>query len=174
MPSNNSTLNMFQRNLNEDTDLKSSYVNAENSDSEDSEDSECSETVESTNACKIIFPKSNRSKNKKLDTSQELLSQLIKQHQVSSNTQKKMYKLQSELDKEEITSRYIKLDLNNTQIKLEEYKEQLETSKQQLTNSKIENWTLRSVIFLYIIFKIYCLLYNFMEMFPYKNNTFEL
>ena len=170
MESKNNTLNMFQRNLNQDNELKSSYINAENSDSEDSE----SEIEESTNACKIVFPNSNRSKNKKLDTSQELLSQLIKQHQVSSNTQKKMYKLQSELDKEEITSRYIKLDLNNTQIKLEEYKEQLETSKQQLTNSKIENWTLRSVIFLYIIFKIYCLLYNFMEMFPYKNNTFEL
>ena len=169
MQSNNSTLHMFQKNLNEDTELKSSYINAENSES-DSDYSD--DNNDPKNECKIIFP--NRSKNKNIDTSQELLSQLIKQHQVISNTQKKMYKLKSELDKEEITSRYIKLDLNNTQIKLEESKVQLETSKQQLTNSKIENWTLRSVMLLYFMLKIYFFLYNFMELFSFKNNTFEL
>ena len=169
MQSNNSTLHMFQKNLNEDTELKSSYINAENSES-DSEYSD--DTNEPTNACKIVFP--NRSKSKNIHTSQELLSQLIKQHQVISNIQKKMYKLKSELDKEEITSRYIKLDLNNTQIKFEESKEQLETSKQHLTKTKIENWVLRSVILLFFMLKIYCFLYNFMEMFSSKNNTFEL
>ena len=67
MATTTSNVNMFQKVLNED-------------------DSESDDT------CKIVTP---RSKKKNHDTSQELLFQLIRQNQILSKTQKKMYELQA-------------------------------------------------------------------------------
>jgi len=61
-------LNIFQKQLDEDEETKSSFVTASNDRSES--DSE-------TEGCKIVFPKHKRKRN---DTSQELLYQLLRQN----------------------------------------------------------------------------------------------
>ena len=136
MTTTTSNVNMFQKVLNEDdgmkSGMKSSYVNAENESDSESDDT-----------CKIVIP---RSKKKNHDTSQELLFQLIRQNQILSKTQKK-------LDKEEVTARYIKLDLNNTQVNLDETKDKFKVCKKELKHARIENWIVRGLVLLY--FQIY-------------------
>ena len=136
MTTTTSNVNMFQKVLNEDdgmkSGMKSSYVNAENESDSESDDT-----------CKIVIP---RSKKKNHDTSQELLFQLIRQNQILSKTQKK-------LDKEEVTARYIKLDLNNTQVNLDETKDKFKVCKKELKHTRIENWIVRGLVLLY--FQIY-------------------
>jgi hypothetical protein len=144
MDKTTSNVNMFQKVLDNDCEVRSEYVNAENQSEDDSEESE---------ACKIIIP--TRPKKKYTDTSQELLFQLLKQNQMLSNAQKKMYKLQAELDKEEIITRYIKLDLNNSQVKLEETHVNLKVYKKKFSDARIENWIVRCLVVLYIIFLIF-------------------
>lgn len=146
MATTSSNVNMFQKVLDKDSEMKSSYVQTENdSDSDSDED-----------ACKIMLP--TRSKKKHTDTSQELLFQLIRQNQELSKTQKNLYKLQAEIDKEEVTNRYIKLDLNNTQVSLVEANEKIKTCKKELKSVYIENYMLRGFVILYITFRIYCFL----------------
>jgi hypothetical protein len=143
MDKTTSDLNMFKKVLDNNYDVKYDYVNADN----ESEDSEAD-----SEACKIIIP--SRPKKKYTDTSQELLFQLLKQNQILSNTQKKMYKLQGELDKEEIITRYIKLDLNNSQVKLEETNDELKIYKNKFSQCRIEILIVRCLVFMYIIFRI--------------------
>ena len=145
------TLHIFQKNINEDSEVKNAFIKAENVNSDS--DSE----YDSDNKCKIIIPKS---KNKNKDTSQELLAQLMNQNQVLAKMQKKFYKLKTEMDREEITSRYIKLDLNNVQVKLDENKEKLNIVKKQLKNSRIENLSFRVIVISYIVFHIYFFFYK--------------
>jgi hypothetical protein len=142
MATTTNNVNMFQKVLDDNSEMKSSYVHTENDSDSESDD-----------ACKIIIP--SRPKKKNTDTSQELLFQLIRQNHVLSKTQKKMYQLQSELDKEEITTRYIKLDMNNIQVELNETKNEFKVCKKDLKDSLIENWTVRGLVLLYIIFRIY-------------------
>ena len=146
MATTTSNVNMFQKVLDEDQEIRSSYVQAENDSDSDSEEE----------SCKIIIP--SRPKNKNTDTSQELLFQLIRQNQVLSKTQKKMYQLQAELDKEEVTARYIKLDLNNTQVKLEETNDKFKIYKKELKIAQIEIWIVRGLAILYFFFQIYSFL----------------
>jgi hypothetical protein len=155
MASTTSNVNMFQKVLDEDTEIRSSYLQAENDSDEDDE--------EEDDACKIIIP--SRPKNKHTDTSQELLFQLMRQNQVLSKTQKKMYQLKAELDKEEITSRYIKLDLNNAYVKLDETKDKFKICNKKLKNARIENWIVRGLILLYFLFQFYSFLYNQLSIF---------
>ena len=141
-------LHMYQKSLDDDSDLKSSFVHAGKESDSDSDSDE--------DACKIIIP--SRPKKRDTDTSQELLFQLIKQNQVLSRTQRKMYEIQSELDKEEISTRYIKLDLNNTQVKFDETKVKFKECKRQLSHARIENWVGRIVVLMYFIFQIYLMI----------------
>ena len=144
MTTTTSNVNMFQKVLNEDDGMKSSYVNAENE-----SDSETDDT------CKIVIP---RSKKKNHNTSQELLFQLIRQNQILSKTQKK-------LDKEEVTARYIKLDLNNKQVKLDETNDKFKVCKKELKHARIENWIVRSLVLLYFLFQIHSFLLTLSNLF---------
>ena len=145
METKNDTLHMFQKNLDDDTDMQSAYIKAENvSDSSDAE------------SCKIVLPK--RTKKKHVDTSQELLFQLLRQHKELSKTQKKMYELQSEIDREDVVTRYIKLDLNNTQVKLDETEDKFKVCKNELTIARTENWVTRVCIVMYIFYQFYSML----------------
>lgn len=132
-------LHIFQKNLNSDADLQSSYINADNS------DGECKNFSQTRK--RTIIP----------DTSRELLFQLITQHQVLAKTQKNMYRLQAELDKEEISSRYTKLDLNNATVKISETKEKLVKVRHNLYHARIENWVSRVILFIYVLFQVYSL-----------------
>lgn len=139
---------MFQKTLDNDKDMKNSFINAE-VDESDSED----------DTCEIIIPK--RKKKKGIDTSQELLFQLIKQHHILSKTQKKMYELQSEIDKEEVSTRYIKLELNNTQVNLEKNNVLMKECRTHLLYAKIENWSVRCIVVAYILHNIWMLISPF-------------
>lgn len=143
--SGDENLNMFQKKINEDNDIKSSYISSSalNFDSDSESD-----------AYKIVIPKNNRKKNTDT-TSQELLFQLLKQHKKLLKTQKRMYKLQSEFDKEEIKGRYVKLDLNNAQVSVEESKEKLKINSDLLFKSRVENCIWRVSFLLHIVIQIY-------------------
>lgn len=142
---------IFQKNLDDNQDMQSEYINADHkSDSDSDSDSEI---------CKIMFPKHKRKDN--TDTSQELLYQLMRQNEVLSKTQKKIYKLKSELGKEEITARYVKLDLNNAMVKVDEYKQKLDKTNKILHRSRVENWVWRILILLYVVFQLYSVIHGF-------------
>lgn len=106
-----SDLKDFQRSLNRNEEQKSHFVNKDNSDSESS-DSE-SETV------RLSFPKKTKTTNP-IDTM--IMEQLIKTQKSYLKAQKTIYKLQTEIDTEEVKTRYLKLDLNNAQVHNEELK----------------------------------------------------
>lgn len=112
----NSHLKKFQHSLNENTDEKNQFINSKiqsDSDIEIESDSESeSETVTLT-----IPPKKTKRENH-IDFL--LMEQLIKQQKAYLKAQKTIYKLQTEIDTEEVKTRYIKLDLNNAQVRIED------------------------------------------------------
>ena len=142
MDNKNKNVYMFQKNLDVDKDLQTSFISAE-AESE-------SET------CKIVLPR--RSRKRGTDTCQELLHQLIDQQAVLAKTQKKMYELRAEIDKEEVVTRYLKLDLNNSIVNLGETKENLCQTKTELFYARSENWAVRVGFTAYILFYIYSFL----------------
>lgn len=138
-------VNMFQKALDADKEMKTNFVNAEVEESEsDEEDGEIG----------VFIPQ--RKKKRTSDTSQELLFQLIHQNKVLSKTQKKMYELKAEFEKEEVSTRYIKLDLNNVQVKLDDTKEKLKVCRKHLLYAKIENWSVRCAFVAYVLY-MYCI-----------------
>lgn len=134
-------LNMFQKKLDKDNSIKHTFISKEVDSSESDSDS-----------VEIIMPKIKRKKNS--DTNNELLFQLLHQSQLLSKTQKKMYKLQCEIDKDEISTRYIKLDLNNAQVKIEDLKDRFSVCKKTLSNVKFENTVLRCILVAYISYSV--------------------
>jgi ribosomal protein L17 len=144
MEASNTNVNMFQKALDEDKDTQSSFICNEIKDDSDSDD----------DTCKIVFPKQKRSKYSDT-TSQELLHELIKQQQILSQTQKKMYKLQSTINSEEIVTRYIKLDLNNTQVILDETKIKLKKCKKELLDALFKEYSMALICFLYMLWQVY-------------------
>jgi septum formation topological specificity factor MinE len=149
MDAQQNDLNMFQKNLNNDVDLKRSFI---------ANDDICNSDEDEEDACKIIFP--TRSKRTNNDTSQELLFQLLKQTNSLSKTREKMYELQSEIDREEIITRYIKLDLNNAQVSFDEKKDELKLCNNKLKDALIENWVMRASGCAYIILHLYLYIFT--------------
>jgi hypothetical protein len=98
----------FQRSLNENAEEKNQFINAGNSDSDSESESE---TV------RLVLPKKTKREHP-IDAM--LMEQLIKQQKAYLKAQKTIYKLQTEIDTEEVKTRYIKLDLNNAQVRIEE------------------------------------------------------
>jgi hypothetical protein len=112
--------------------------------------SSSSSESEEEQTCKVVIPKKRR--HKKSNT-QEILTQLIIQHKEASNMQKKMYKLQSELDKEEITCRYVKLDLANSQARVGELR--LKIVELNKTISKIDSQSQKTFILICVLIVFY-------------------
>lgn len=148
-----SPLNKFQKNLKEDEELKESFVTNEFESSSDDDDDE------EQDRCKIVFPK----KKKNSDTSHDLLVELIRQQKILAKTQKKMYSLQSAIDSEEITNRYLKLDLNNAQVKFTETNDKLKKCRKELKNKMIQNYVFLGVSGLFTVYKIYMFFQSFWE-----------
>lgn len=141
MKASNDNLNMYQKNLDDDKEIQESFIKADVLDNESESESE--------SEYKIVLPK--RSK-KHSDTSQNLLHQLIYQNERLSKIQKRMYTIKAELDREEIINRYIKLDLNNSQINLKDMKYDFEVCNKELKYARIENWVSRISMLLYIVY----------------------
>ena len=143
------TLNDLQNNLNNDDEVKSSYINSKLSESEsDSSDSE-------SEKCKVIIPR----RKKHFNANQELLTQVFTLQQTVSKLHKKMYKIKGEIDSEEIKSRYTKLDLNNLQIKKESLLKDIKDLKLAYQQSNTENMLFRFFLCVYMLYRLYTIIF---------------
>ena len=97
-----STLKQLRRVLKDDDDVKQEYINARGPDGE--------ENISNSIECK--------SDNINL----EIFQQLLKCQLENLENQKTIYELRSEVDTEEVKSRYVKLDLNNMNVTCEDLK----------------------------------------------------
>ena len=153
MNAKTNNLHMFQKNLDKNKELKEFFVSAEKDEESEESDSSDSEGKE----MKIVLPKR---KKKNADTSQELLFQLINQHKTLSMAQKKLYKVKTQLESLEITSRYVKLDLNNAQVKLEEMTDDLKNCRESIVKSNNEKAVFRCIFLAWLIFQVYLITSN--------------
>lgn len=141
-----SELKKFQVNLDTDKDMKNMFVEKE------TEDVQSHSSSEEEDHIKIVAPRKTK-KGNPIDAM--LFEQTITQQKAYLKAQKTIYRLQSEIDTEEVKTRYLKLDLNNLQVKLDD--ELVKNKKLALV--EFENMALRVVIVLYIVLRV---LYRFM------------
>ena len=94
----------FQKKLAEDEDMKSGFLTDDNS------------------AQRTPRKQKPRQDKEKRSLQELLMEQLIEQYSKNSVLQKKICKLQTELDTSEVKSRYLKLDLNNAQVEASDLK----------------------------------------------------
>ncbi len=135
----------LQDQLNTNNGMKRDFIDGSVSDvSSDSE-----EDVQES--CRIMVPKHKKAR----DSSTMLLLELIKQQNLYIRSQKKVFKLQNEIDIEDVKTRYLRLDLNNAQVTAEETKEKVKKVSNTLFYARAENWTLRSCIILCLLLYIY-------------------
>lgn len=144
----------YQEELDQDQDMKSDYLNAEVSSSESSDD-EGSRSLDFN----VVLPKSSKSK-RRYDTEQQLFVQLMNTQKTLMKYQKKNYKLQSEIDKSEIENRYIKLDLNNAQVKINKYKEDIKDIKAVLKKTKRDKIVMMVIICLFVLYRVWGVIEN--------------
>lgn len=139
-----SDLKKFQSNLDGDKESKNMFVNKENIDSENDSNSEEEDEEEHI---KIVGPRKIK-KGSAIDTM--LFEQTIAQQKAYLKSQKMIYRLQSEIDTEEVKTRYLKLELNNLQVRLDD--EVLKNKK--MGDVQIENMVLRVFLVLYILWSL--------------------
>jgi hypothetical protein len=137
-----SELKKFQTNLDSDKEVKNMFVAKENIESEDESNSE-----EEDEHIKIIAPRKIK-KGSAIDTM--LFEQTIAQQKAYLKSQKTIYRLQSEIDTEEVKTRYLKLELNNLQVRLDD-----EVVKNKIMSGvQLENMALRGFLVLYILWSV--------------------
>jgi len=66
-----------------------------------------------------------------------------------------MYKLEATIDKEEIITRYIKLDLNNCQVELTDIKKKYKVCRNVLKFARFEMWAIISSSIMYVLVYMY-------------------
>lgn len=138
-----SDLKKFQSNLDSDKEAKNMFVNKENIDSENDSNSEEDEEEH----IKIVAPRKIK-KGSAIDTM--LFEQTIAQQKAYLKSQKMIYRLQSEIDTEEVKTRYLKLELNNLQVRLDD-----EVLKNKTMSAvQLENMVLRVFLVLYILWSL--------------------
>lgn len=107
-------LKKLQQSLQNDDEEKKHFTEAENySESDSDSDPENREEI-----IKVLPVKKT---SHKIDAI--LVEHLIQQQKAYLKAHKTIYKLRHEIDHEEIKSRYLKLDLNNAQVKIDELSE---------------------------------------------------
>jgi hypothetical protein len=120
--------------------------------SSDDEKFSSSSGSEKQSKYKVIFPKKEKKKN---NTSKGLLDTVLKQNKDISDLHKKIYKLKNCIEKDEIISRYIKLDLNNVTVQKDTLQLDIKEHKSNYMYSKIENYITRFIIILYIMYNVF-------------------
>ena len=83
-----------------------------------------------------------------------LLEQTISQQNLYLKAQKTISKLRTEIDIEEVKTRYLKLDMNNLQVKLDQEFEKNREMRNEIFNAKAENFIFRVFVVLYIMWRI--------------------
>lgn len=120
------SLKEFQHDLNKDKETKQNFVNASDEHDEDSESSD--ESSDEDSHIKIV----SRKAKKKYSFESDLMERLVSQQKAYVKAQKTIFKLRSENEIEEVKMRYLKLDLNNAQVLLDEEKELTKKLKKDL------------------------------------------
>jgi len=138
-------LKNFQNTLSTNNEMKQNFVESKQNDSSSEDDSDSGSDCDHI---KISSQFRNKNKNKNLENM--LLEQSIIQQNAFLKAQKTIYKLKSEIDSEEVKTRYLKLDLNSLQVEL---REEIDKNK-ILFRTQVENWTLRTIVVLYIIWNV--------------------
>jgi hypothetical protein len=137
-----SEIKKFQVNLDSDKEAKNMFIDKEvRSDSD-----KCSS--EDEDRVKII---SHRKSGKKGAIETMLFERMVSQQHEFLRAKKTIYRLHSEIDIEEVKTRYLKLDLNNLQVQLDG--EILKNKNTSVVH--LENMTLRVVIVLYVLWCIF-------------------
>jgi hypothetical protein len=96
-----------------------------------------------------IIPSTSKSK-----TDTVILRQLFNQQNLLLKSQRAIYKLKNEINKEEIKMRYLKLDLNNSNIINQEKESEIDNLNLQVFISKSENHMFRALSLLYSMYII--------------------
>jgi hypothetical protein len=146
----------FQKRLAKDTEMKRQFVDSNGDDEVYDEvykdkdyipsDNSDSDSSDSEDECQTNIKITKNRKNTNIDN--ELFHQLVAQQKKYTKAMKKIYKLKSEIDVQEIKERYLKLDLNNAQVKTTEAEDELAEIKKTLWKSKVENYISRGCLFL--------------------------
>lgn len=110
-----SELRKFQRSLDESREEKEHFVDAQSMASSDDDNSNDDSEDETKTNIQLVQPKHSKKNN--IDVL--LMNQLILQQNINMRAQKTIYKLKTEINTEEVKTRYLKLDLNNEQVKNE-------------------------------------------------------
>lgn len=137
-----SDLKNFQRYLDVNEDEKRHFVNNE----------VVSDSDEESDTIKIVHPKKYKKKN---GVDIMLMEQLISQQNAYLKAQKEIYKLHTEIDTEEIKTRYLKLDLNNTQVNVELLTKQRDESSQKYLKIVIFNLSIAFLMVSILISRIF-------------------
>lgn len=135
---NRNELKQFQQDFYNNIDQQREYVNAENTDSDSESDNE--------EQLRITRLKSH----KKGRMDDLVISYMINQQKEVRKVEKKMAELQRQLDKEEIESRYLKLDLNNSQVERDNALDILNQTKQTLLKTRLVLLLVIVLNFLYL------------------------
>lgn len=143
IPINQPDVRNLQKKLYSDHDTVREFIDHDKSSESDSE----SDVQES---CRIVVPK-RRSKHS-LDF---LLQELVNHQKMYISSQRKVMKLKTEIDTEEVRTRYLKLDLNNAQVLADERKDRLTKMKNVLVSAQIENWIFRGLLLMAVIVYTY-------------------
>ncbi len=144
-----SDVKTFQQSLNRDNETKHQYIDAENE--ENSSDDE-----QDDNDIPLVRIASDSNTNRKKKDNMEivLMNQLVNQQNAYLKAQKKIFKLQSTIDTEEVKSRYTVLELNNVQVKLDDNRAKFAVANKKLFCSRMENYISRVVLLVYILWTI--------------------
>jgi len=121
----NQELKNFQRNLSSDNDMKSDFVNIGRGD------------LEHDNTIRVQLPRGGGETKSSIDL--RLMEELMKQQELYIKAKEKIFSLQNEVNLEEVRSRYVKLDLNNAQVKNEELTLENTSLKKENRRVRYEN-----------------------------------
>lgn len=145
LPTRKSTLECFQKKLSMDEDQKEHFISAGTEEpASDSSESEAPKEL------KIVAAR----KRKRTSVNGILMDQLIEQQVAYLKSQKRLYKLQKNIDVEEVKTRYIKLDLNNAQVKISDLEDSVKEYSLEFLRAKSEVWVMRVLIFVYLVYRI--------------------
>lgn len=136
-----SEIKKFQVNLDSDKEAKNMFIDNEVKSDSDNCSSEDEDKV------KVI---THRKSGKKGAIDTMLFERMVTQQHEFLKAKKTIYRLQSEIDIEEVKTRYLKLDLNNLQVQLDS--EIVKNKNMSLVY--VENMALRVVIVLYVLWSI--------------------
>jgi hypothetical protein len=137
-----SEVKKYQINLDSDKEAKNMFVNKEKDRVSESSDEESISDEEL-----VIAPRKTK-KGNAIDTM--LFEQTVSQQKAYLKAQKTIYRLQSEIDTEEVKTRYLKLEMNNLQVKLDD-----EVMKNKIMiGVQVENMALRGFVVLYFLWSV--------------------